>query len=359
MSFDSAAFLRRAIGTPSHDDVSEMRSLLVSELLDLGFRPEMDDAGNVRATRGSATSDGTHIVLNTHLDTVHPHIGYQRDGAIIRGRGACDAKGSLAAMVAAFCAVDIDDGQVTLAVTPNEETSQHGGAYLGEHLAADGYIVGEPTGLDVCIAARGNFGGYISIVGESAHASTPGDGTNPLRVVGDVLDVLDRYDDNGGLGSHKVLGMPDLEPTQVEAGGPLNQIPRVCTIGFDRRTVPPERIEQFVADLESYLIESLPSSYHYEVLPAYPESPTPEAFATSPDSPLVQTLASVSGGEVRPFTAATEASYFADTAPTVVFGPGVLEDDDGPVAHSEREYVRLSAVEDATAILCETLERVF
>lgn len=39
------------------------------------------------------------------------------------------------------------------------------------------------------------------------------------------------------------------------------------------------------------------------------------------------------------FDAATEASYFADDAPTVVFGPGVLSDEDGPVAHGDREYI--------------------
>jgi len=58
------------------------------------------------------------------------------------------------------------------------------------------------------------------------------------------------------------------------------------------------------------------------------------------------------GGAVRPFGAATEASYFAP-APTVVFGPGDLADNAGAVAHAEREYVRVREVEAAA----KTVER--
>ncbi|HET7322732.1 MAG TPA: M20/M25/M40 family metallo-hydrolase, partial [Halococcus sp.] len=87
------------------------------------------------------------------------------------------------------------------------------------------------------------------------------------------------------------------------------------------------------------------------------ETPFLEAFETPINSRVVQVLGEA-GGEVRPFTAATEASYFAREVPTVVFGPGVLADEDGPVAHAEREYVRLSAVEQAAAVLEETLSEL-
>jgi acetylornithine deacetylase/succinyl-diaminopimelate desuccinylase len=72
----------------------------------------------------------------------------------------------------------------------------------------------------------------------------------------------------------------------------------------------------------------------------------------------VQTLLEVSGGEVRSFGGATEASYFADDAPVVVFGPGRLADVDGPVAHSTREYVSLSAVGEAAEMVREAIERM-
>jgi len=333
-----------------------MREVLVEALAAEGHDPTIDEAGNVIATRGSAKSDQTHLVLNTHIDTVPPHVPYERDGDIVRGRGACDAKGPLTAFLDAFCTASISSGQLTLAITPDEETSQFGGAHLGETLTPDGHIVGEPTGLAVCTAARGNFGGLITLYGENAHASSPADGHNGISDVGPLLQALEEYDDQCGPGEHDVLGRPTLTPTRIEGGGPLNQVPDECTVSFDRRTVPPETIDGFLDSLTTYLTDVLPDTYDFKVEAAYPESPDPDAFATDMDVELFQTLAEASGGNIRPFEAATEASYFADTAPTVVFGPGVLADEHGPVAHADREYIHRSDITSAADAVRNTVE---
>lgn len=358
MPFDRDAFLREAIQTPSHEDVTAMRELLVETLVEEGHDPEVDEAGNVLASRGTAVGGEPHFVLNTHVDTVPPHIEYQREGDVVRGRGACDAKGQLTALLDAFLSASIGDGRLTLAVTPDEETAQFGGANLGETLDADGYIVGEPTGLDVCHAARGAFGGRVTLYGESAHVSDPDGGINPLCGVGPLVEALERYDERCGPSEHEVLCGPTLTPTLVEADGPLNQIPAECTVSFDRRTVPPETIDEFVGRLESYLDEWLPEAYDFEVGVAFRDSPDPDAFVTDPDADLVRTLAEVSGGDIRPFGATSDASYLAENGPTTVFGPGVLADEDGPVAHADREYVSLGDVEaaaDAVRVTVETL----
>jgi acetylornithine deacetylase/succinyl-diaminopimelate desuccinylase len=357
MPFDRNAFHRKAVDTPSHEDVAAMRSLLVETLENAGQEPEVDEVGNVVATRDTG-SDGPHLVLNTHLDTVPPHVPYGRDGDVVRGRGACDAKGPLAAFIDAFVSASLAKGRVTLAVSPDEETSQFGGQHLAESLSPDGVIVGEPTGLDVCIAARVSFGGHITIEGESAHASEPESGQNPIAAVGAVVEALARFDEERGPAVHEVLGAPVLTPTRIEGGQRLNQIPAECTVSFDRRSVPPETSDEFFTALQQYLDEELPAEYEVVVEPAYPDSPEPEAFVTDRDAPLVQTLAKQSGGEIRAFGAATEASYFAPQAPTVVFGPGVLADNDGPVAHSGREYVRRSEIRAAAGVVRETIESV-
>lgn len=333
-----------------------MRDFLVETIEEVGHNLKVDEVGNILAARGAASTKGYHLVLNTHIDTVPPHIPFTQDGDVVRGRGACDAKGPLAAMLDAFFSASIGTGQLTLAISSDEETAQFGGAYLGDKLIADGYIVGEPTGLDVCPAARGNFGGQVSMSGISAHASEPEVGINPLRAVGSLVEALDRYDEYHGPGAHDLLGNPTLTPTRIEGGGPLNQIPSECVVSFDRRTVPPETIEDFLTSFETYLEQNLPDEVDYEVSPAYPDSPDPDAFASDVDTELVQTLASVSGGEIRPFEAATEASYFADDVPTVVFGPGYLADEEGPVAHSDREYITKSGTADASKYLQDTID---
>ncbi|KAA9409279.1 M20/M25/M40 family metallo-hydrolase [Haloarcula hispanica] len=374
MAFDIPSFHRQAVETPSHERVDDMRSLLVDTLEDAGEYPEIDDLGNVVASRGD--TDGTHILLNTHIDTVPPHLPYERrteppgpdesidgsggdgDGDIVCGRGACDAKGPLAALLDAFLTVTPDDGRVTLAISTDEETTQTGGAHLADTIDADGYIVGEPTGLDVCTAARGQFEGTVTIHGESAHAADPDSGHNAIRAAAPILQAMESYEEKKGPGEHETLGYPILTPSMVEGGEATNQVPAECIITFDRRSVPPETSESFCADLQAHLEQWLPESMDLTVDLIRPDTPFPEAFATDTDAELVRTLQEASGGGVRQFGAATEASYFASNGPTVVFGPGDLSDEMGAVAHSKREYVRLSEVRTAARAVRETVERL-
>ncbi|MFB6139608.1 MAG: M20 family metallopeptidase [Halosimplex sp.] len=362
MTVDAIEFHERAVRTESHESVDEMRALLVETLGDAGADPVVDEAGNTLATRtadGFETGDtaadgpeagGTHLVLNTHIDTVPPHVPFaeRENGAVVEGRGACDAKGPLAALVDAFLSAGVGEGnRLTLAVTPDEETVQSGAAHLAGRLDADGFVVGEPTGLDVCNAARGQYEGTVTITGSAAHAATPASGANAIRAIAPVLQAMETYDRERGPGEHDSLGRPTLTPTVVEGGEVANQVPEECTLTFDRRPVPPETPEGFVDGLEAHLSEWVPSGMDLDVSLAPRETPFLTAFATGTDEPLVKALARASGGEVRPFGAATEASYFAEQAPTVVFGPGDLADGEGAVAHSEREYVRREDVRTA------------
>ncbi|WP_458206930.1 M20 family metallopeptidase [Haladaptatus sp. NG-SE-30] len=351
-AFDPITFLERAVQTQSHESVAEMRTLLVDTLDAAGVESHVDDAGNVIAERGGG-EDGPHVVLNTHIDTVPPHVPFSRDDDEIRGRGSCDAKGPLAALLDAFFAVEPDRGTVTLAITPDEETNSTGAAALD--IDADAVIVGEPTGLDVCNAARGRFQATVTLRGENAHAADPDDGVNTVGALSPVLSALDTFDPGE---AHPELGAPTLTPTTVEGGTATNQIPAECSFVVDRRSVPPEGAEEFRKGLETHLRRAAPVEVDVEVALAERDTPFLEAFETPADSRLVRALRDASGGEVRPFGAATEASYFAQGAPTVVFGPGVLADDDGAVAHGPREYVRVDEVEAAADAVTETLRKL-
>lgn len=361
--FDIGSFHAAAVETPSHERVTAMRELLVETLTVHDCEPRIDEAGNLRVWRG-APEPTTHLALNTHMDTVPPHVPLERDGDLVRGRGACDAKGPLAAMVAAFLGCEPGPGRVSLLVTPDEERLSTGAAHLVGHgetaegaepLAADGYIVGEPTGLDVCPAAKGRFEAVVELAGVAAHAADPTAGESAVLALGPVLEAIATFDERAGPGTHATLGGPTLAPTMVDGGGATNQIPASSTLTLDRRSVPPETAEGFRTAMSTHLREAVPAGVDVQVRLA--ERPTPflEAFATPETSPLVQTLQAAAGTDLRAFPAATEASYFAADAPTVVFGPGRLTDEDGAVAHATREYVRLSAVERAATVLEETL----
>ncbi|EMA62536.1 M20/M25/M40 family metallo-hydrolase [Halorubrum lipolyticum] len=378
-AFDPVTFLERAVRTPSHESIDEMRELVVETLDRFGVESEVVAGGCVLAEkRSDAPADGPHLVLNTHLDTVTPHVPFERgearegersggegdaDEAVIRGRGACDAKGPLAALLSGFLAAEPERGRLTLALTPDEESLSLGAAALTgrspgteDRLGGDLYLVGEPTGLDACTAAKGRFQGTVELSGTAAHAAEFA-GANAVAAAEGALSGVRTFDD--GADEHPQLGPPKLTPTVIEGGGATNQVPADCAITVDRRSVPPETAEGFRSSLADAVRASTPDDVGVAVALTDRESPFFEAFSTDPDHELVGAVASAArtaagsvglpadrGGAVRPFGAATEASYFAP-APTVVFGPGDLADDAGAVAHADREYVRVREVEAA------------
>ncbi|QKG91781.1 M20/M25/M40 family metallo-hydrolase [Halorubrum salinarum] len=393
--FDPVSFLEDAVRTPSHESADEMRESVVDLLGRRGADPAVVADGCVLAEKRSpAPEAGPHLVLNTHLDTVTPHVAFERGPArdgergaptgagddpdeVIRGRGACDAKGPLAALLAGFLAADPDRGRITLALTPDEESLSLGAAALtgrlpgtDDRLDGDLFLVGEPTGLDACTAAKGRFQATVELSGTAAHAAEFA-GANAVAAAEDALAAIRTFDAEAT--AHPQLGPPKLTPTVVEGGAATNQVPADCEITVDRRSVPPETAEEFRSALADAVRESLASGpagdrgVDAAVALTDRESPFLEAFATDPDHDLVRTVADAAreasdavglpdgrGGGVRPFGAATEASYFAP-APTVVFGPGDLADESGAVAHAEREYVRVREVEAAAATVEETV----
>ncbi|MFC7237556.1 M20 family metallopeptidase [Saliphagus sp. GCM10025317] len=368
--FDPISFLEAAVEIPSHPDagVAEMRAFLVETLEDHGVEATVDEAGNVLATRGSSgglenddESSTSHYLLNTHIDTVSPHVPLEVGDGEIRGRGSCDAKGQVAALLAAFLEADTAS-RVTLAITPDEELLSTGAHALVSRpnspiRDADAVIVGEPTGLDVCTAAKGRFEGTIELSGANAHAAEPQSGVNAVAALEQVLGAFETFDDcEDAPPAHPDLGAATLTPTVVEGGDATNQVPDSVRLTVDRRSVPPETTEGFERALVAHLEAAVPADVGVDF--AFTERPTPflEAWATDTEAPVVDALAAASGGDVRPFTAATEASYFAAYAPTVVFGPGVLADEDGAVAHSPREYVETAAVRAGAEAVQRVLE---
>ncbi|MFB6091394.1 MAG: M20 family metallopeptidase [Haloquadratum sp.] len=363
-AFDPIAFLEAAVPIASNEDVGEMREFLVETLESRGVAAQIDAAGNTLASRGTADDPETHLVFNTHLDTVSPHVPFaveETDGETgrVHGRGACDAKGPLAAILSAFFDVEPRDGaRLTLAVTPDEETLSTGAAALD--LDGDYYVVGEPTDLDVCPAAKGRFQGTLALSGSAAHAAEPDSGVNAVAGLEGALAAVRTFDADRE--AHPQLGEATLTPTTVSGGEATNQVPAACELVLDRRSVPPETAAEFRAEFESAVRDAVPEAVG--VAFSLTDRPTPflEAFATDDDHELVRTLAAASeraggSGDVRPFTAATEASYFSP-APVVVFGPGVLADGEGAVAHAEREYVEVADVRRAATALTDAARRL-
>jgi len=352
--FDIVSFLEQSVQIPSHNDVDEMRTFLVNTLSSYGFETIVDSSGNTIATKGSGSP---HIVLNTHIDTVPPYLPFSTDMDTIYGRGACDAKGPLAALIYAFIHSN-PLGKLTMAITPDEELTSRGANALHFDDVPDAFIVGEPTGLDICNASKGRFEAKIVITGETAHAAESHLSNNVIDACVSVLAALKTFDDERTSSITNPLGFPLLTPTIIKSGNSSNQIPSTCEITVDRRSTLPESADEFKLALESHIKASTPDWAAVSISLSERETPFLGPFFTPENTKLVECFQQVSGKPIRPFAAASEASYFSLIAPTVIFGPGVLGDSIGAVAHSSREYVTISDVKKAAHILTDVISKM-
>jgi LysW-gamma-L-lysine carboxypeptidase len=174
--------------TPSPEDLALLRGLveipsvsrregeavewLVAQMGARGFKASVDDAGNAVGEIGDGPA---HVVLLGHIDTVPGEIPVRVEGDELVGRGAVDAKGPLAAFVAA--ASDVVPGvRVTVVGAVEEESPTSAGARHRATLPPPAWcVVGEPSGWDaVTVAYKGRLTLRIALTREARHGASPG-----------------------------------------------------------------------------------------------------------------------------------------------------------------------------------------
>jgi [amino group carrier protein]-lysine/ornithine hydrolase len=189
---DVAELLTAMLSVPSPSGEEDaVASLLVSRLLRAGFDVDVDAAGNVVAAWG----DGPETVaLVGHVDTVPGHIDVRRDGDLLHGRGAVDAKGPLATAIAAVSRQPRDGGRRFVIVgAVEEETSSRGARHLAQSMPApSSLVILEPSGWDaVTIGYKGSLRLRASV--DQAHAHGAGrEPSAPDRCVDLVRALQDR-----------------------------------------------------------------------------------------------------------------------------------------------------------------------
>jgi acetylornithine deacetylase len=141
---------------------------------------------NIIATRGEPK-----VVLTAHMDTVHKPIPFKEDAEYIYGRGACDTKGSMAAMiVAAERMVDRGYDNIGLIFDVSEEDDFSGIKEIYGKYSPEFVIVGEPTNFNIIIGQKGLLGIKIVFKGIAAHGSTPEKGISAIEKCMDTLNNL-------------------------------------------------------------------------------------------------------------------------------------------------------------------------
>lgn len=307
------------------------------------------------AATGSAP--GRTLALCSHLDVVPPGdpagwtgdpFGPRWEDGRLYGRGACDAKGALAAMavaVAFWARHGLARGRLFLTAVCGEERGGTGAKYLvASGFRADGVIIGEPTGLRVQLGHKGRLQLTVRIVGRGGHASQPDAAANPIDGLSAVLERLHLLSGAVRTRRHALVGTASLTATQVSSGDTnAATIPQLVTVVLDRRLLPGETHEEAASEV----LAALHGQPNVEVewfLGAHP-------FLQGADDPMVDScvagLVAAQGSASTPggFPATCDQYVFGLAGmPTVILGPGDLV---ANRTHAANEFIDLAEVETA------------
>ncbi|MGA2179599.1 MAG: M20/M25/M40 family metallo-hydrolase [Verrucomicrobiota bacterium] len=333
--------------------------------LEVEFQKVLPGRSNVIACLLPRNKIRQTILLAPHLDTVNTDDSQfipRRKNGRLYGRGACDTKGSVAAMLTALCELANAksrplETEIVFAGLVDEENAQAGSRALvrcpafrrfGQPAAATSRlkaghqtvlaIVGEPTRLQVVTAHKGSLWLQLETRGKAAHGATPQLGQNAVHEMARIVDVLETdYAARLRRRRHPLLGTATVNVGMICGGAQPNIVPDRCVITIDRRTLPGETETSVRREITALLrVKKLSAKISSTKLaPCLP-------LETSPKLPLVRHfLRSV--GQTRP----VGVDFFCDAAvlsrsgiPSVVFGPGDIAQ-----AHTADEWISLDSLE--------------
>ncbi|MEN3327517.1 MAG: acetylornithine deacetylase, partial [Acidobacteriota bacterium] len=184
---------RRLIDIPSvTGDELAVGEFLARHLEELGYRVERQEVERDRFNVIAATEAPPRIVFSTHMDTVPPFIASSEDEEFIYGRGACDAKGIIAAQI--FAAQRLRDegvNDVGLLFTVDEEMASLGAQVANKHPIAKScefLINGEPTDSRLATGTKGSVRVIITTEGRAGHSAYPEAGESAIEKLLDILE---------------------------------------------------------------------------------------------------------------------------------------------------------------------------
>ncbi|MFL6257268.1 MAG: M20/M25/M40 family metallo-hydrolase [Pyrinomonadaceae bacterium] len=169
----------------------EVGRFLASHLEGLGYRVELQEVEPGRANVLATTGARARVVLSTHMDTVPPFIPSREDATHIHGRGACDAKGIIAAQLTAAARLRAEGvEELGLLFTVDEELGSLGARAVNSHALGrecEYLINGEPTGNRLAAGSKGSLRLRLVTEGRAAHSSYPEHGESAIEKMLDVL----------------------------------------------------------------------------------------------------------------------------------------------------------------------------
>lgn len=304
------------------------------------------------------------LLFDSHMDTVaidgmtvDPFGGELRGGRVY-GRGACDTKGTGAAMLWAlrqYAEQGPGPNNIALLFSIDEEVGMVGIKAFLKHdypelgFVPVGVIVGEPTELHPVIAHNGLIRWKVTTHGVAAHSSVPHEGRSAISTMMRVVQAIETKYIPGLTAEHELTGRAVCSVNMIHGGSAPNIIPDRCVIDVDRRVAPGENFAAvllaFTGVLDAIKKDDPSLDHSIEVTTTHPPLLPDDSgalLAATKDVLAQQGLPGLSLG--APF--ATHAGYYCQAhLPTIVLGPG-----EAHKAHTKDEYISTDQLERGVGI---------
>lgn len=325
------------------------------------LQPVLEDRPNVIG-KIEGTEPERCLLFEAHTDvvstkgmTIAPFKPETR-GGLLYGRGSCDTKGGLAAMLYAMkCLVALGErprSNIQFVGAMDEEYLFRGVSHLVKSgVRADGAVVAEPTSLQITIAHKGCLRWRILTYGRAAHSSTAHLGINAITKMARVIEAIeDKLVPGYKEKPHPLVGPATVNVGVIQGGTQVNTVPDQCAIEIDRRIIPGEEIATVWQEYKALLAELKADDPEFDAV-------MEEAFLedypleTHEDERIVQVAREASqavlgNAKVGAVPYGSDASKLSRAGiPTIVLGPGCISQ-----AHTADEFVSIDEVCQAAEI---------
>jgi acetylornithine deacetylase len=302
---------------------------IYDELCRLGYTahkmPVAHERFNVVATIDERQPD---IVFSTHMDTVPPFISSSEDHDNVYGRGSCDAKGIIAAQIAACQCLRKEGMPVGMLFLVGEERDSLGAKVANESPMGCRFLInGEPTENKIAVASKGALRLQLTAQGKMAHSAYPELGESAIEKLVTALDLLRKME----LPINPEVGPCTVNIGLIEGGRAPNVIPDYARAQLLYRLVgPSEALRQQIKKTVEGLAEA---DFVLEI-------------------PFMK-LRTVSGVESMVAKFTTDIPALTKWGTPVLLGPGSIH-----VAHTDREYISKKQLHDAVDLYCSVARQL-
>ncbi len=340
---------------------------LLADWLDtLGFKTEILPVENSRAKYNLLATYGEGeggLLLAGHTDTVpcneelwscNPFKLTEQEGKFY-GLGTADMKGFFAFVIDAIRHIDLTKLTKPLRIlaTADEETTMLGTRMFIKHthIRPDCALIGEPTSLRAVRAHKGHIGKAVRVMGRSGHSSDPAKGINAIEIMHEATGYLMKMRDELRQKYHHAgfeIPYPTMNLGAIHGGDAVNRICGCCELHFDIRPLPHMRLE----DLDEMLQERLAPLFEKwgdRISIQALHEPTP-GYECEHSAQVVQVIEKLLGEKCDIVNYCTEAPFIQELCPTLVLGPGSIEQ-----AHQPDEFLSSEFIEPTRDLLTKMI----